>query len=117
MRKRRLGSSDLGVSEIAFGGMGMAEFSGPADQAESLRTMDAAIELGVNLFDTADMYGRGGNEELVGRAIRGKRERLVIATTFGIVRQENVRRRNGRPEYVRRACENSLKRLQVETID
>src|SRR5689334_2610624 len=112
MKKRRLGSSNLQVSEIALGCMGMSEFYGPADEGESLRAIEAALDLGVNFLDTADMYGRGANEELVGRAICGKRGSLVVATKFGIMREGSERPRNGRPEYVRLACEGSLRRLR-----
>jgi aryl-alcohol dehydrogenase-like predicted oxidoreductase len=97
--------------------MGMSEFYGRADECESLRTIHTAINLGINFLDTADMYGRGANEELVGKAIRGKRDGLLIATKFGIVRQDGGKRRDGRPEYVRQACESSLRRLNIETID
>jgi aryl-alcohol dehydrogenase-like predicted oxidoreductase len=99
--------------------MGMSEFYGEGDETESLATIDRAIELGVTLLDTADIYGPFTNEELVGRAIRGKRDRVVLATKFGIVRSEDPASRgiNGRPEYVRRSCEASLKRLGVDHID
>ena len=117
MKRRRLGSSKLQVSEVSLGCMGMSEFYGRTDEAESLRTIDAAIDSGINLLDTADMYGRGANEILVGGAIQGKRNGLLIATKFGIVREEGGKRRDGRPEYVRQACESSLRRLRIETID
>jgi len=100
--------------------MGMSEFYGPSDEAESIATIHRAIECGITFFDTADVYGPFKNEELVGRAIRGKRDKLVIGTKFGIVRDPNnpkARGVNGRPEYIRQACEASLKRLGIDVID
>lgn len=100
--------------------MGMSEFYGVADQDESLATIDRALELGVRHFDTADAYGPGKNEELLGKAMRGRREKFVLATKFGLVRDPNdpaKRGINGKPEYVTAACEASLKRLNIETID
>jgi aryl-alcohol dehydrogenase-like predicted oxidoreductase len=120
MKIKPLGSQGLQASELGFGCMGMSEFYGPSNDAESTRTLHRAIELGVTFFDTADMYGPYRNEELLGRAIKGKREQLTIATKFGIVRDpSNPRQRgiNGRPEYVRSSAENSLKRLDIEVID
>src|SRR5690606_25276643 len=110
----------LVVSAQGLGCMGMSEFYGPGDEAESIATIHRALERGVDLLDTADMYGPYTNEELVGRAIRDRRDQVVLATKFGIVRdpQDPTRRAIcGRPEYVRRACEGSLRRLGVDVID
>jgi aryl-alcohol dehydrogenase-like predicted oxidoreductase len=119
MKTRKLGNTGLVVSTVGLGCMGMSEFYGPSDEAESLATIHRALSLGVALFDTADMYGVGKNEELVGRAIRGCRDRVILATKFGNVRGTagEFLGVNGRPEYVKRACEASLKRLGVEHID
>ncbi len=110
---------DLTVSALGLGCMGMSEFYGEADEAESLRTLDRALDLGVTFYDTADMYGVGRNEELLGRWLAGKRDRVVLATKFGNVRGPNGEFLgiNGRPEYVRSACEASLRRLGVDHID
>jgi aryl-alcohol dehydrogenase-like predicted oxidoreductase len=119
MRKRKLGDS-LEVSALGLGCMGMSEFYGSGDEAESIATIRHALDLGIDFLDTADMYGMGANEELVGRAIRGRRQGVVLATKFGNVRDPKnptARAIDGRPEYVRSACEASLKRLGVETID
>jgi aryl-alcohol dehydrogenase-like predicted oxidoreductase len=118
MQKRKLGS-ELEVSEIGLGCMGMSYAYGAADENESLRTIDRALELGVNFLDTADMYGPYTNEELVGKALKGRREKFVLATKFGIVFDPatGVRGINGKPEYVRQSVEGSLKRLAIETID
>ncbi|PAV68021.1 hypothetical protein WR25_00237 [Diploscapter pachys] len=99
--------------------MGMSEFYGQADEAEAVATIQRAIDLGVTFLDTADMYGVGRNEELVGRAIRDRRDAVVLATKFGNVRGEDGTFKGvcGRPDYVRSACEASLRRLGVETID
>ncbi|HEY3356808.1 MAG TPA: aldo/keto reductase [Polyangia bacterium] len=117
MRTRTLGS--LEVSALGLGCMGMSEFYGPRDEAESLATIDRALALGVTFVDTADVYGPHTNEELVGRALRGRRDRVVLATKFGLVRSADPHARgfNGRPEYVRSACDASLQRLGVEVID
>jgi len=118
MEKRTLGSG-IAVSAIGLGCMGMSEFYGPTDDAQSLTTLERALELGVTHFDTADMYGSGHNERLLARFLAGKRERAVVATKFGIVRKpgEYARTIDTSPDYVRRACEESLTRLGVETID
>jgi aryl-alcohol dehydrogenase-like predicted oxidoreductase len=118
MEKRQLGA--LEVSAVGLGCMGMSEFYGPADEKESLATIDRARALGVTLLDTADAYGIGRNEELVGKAIRGRRQDFVIATKFGLVRDATnpqVRGVSGRPDYVRAACDRSRARLGIETID
>jgi hypothetical protein len=117
MEARNLGG--LAVSAIGLGCMGMSEFYGQSDEAESIATIHRAIDLGVTFLDTADMYGVGQNEELVGRAIRDRRDAVVLATKFGNVRGPNGERLgiSGKPDYVRSACEASLKRLKVEVID
>jgi aryl-alcohol dehydrogenase-like predicted oxidoreductase len=100
--------------------MGMSEFYGPGDEQESIRTIHRAIDLGIDFLDTADIYGPFKNEELVGRAIRGKRDKLIIATKFGIIRDPanpQTRGVSGKPEYVRNACDASLKRLGIDSID
>jgi aryl-alcohol dehydrogenase-like predicted oxidoreductase len=119
MHKRKLGAQGLVVSEQGLGCMGMSEFYGSLDDAESLRTIDRALELGVDFLDTADVYGPLANEVLVGQALRGRRERVVLATKFGTVRSPEGKflGADGRPEYVRAAAEASLRRLGVDVID
>ncbi len=119
MQLRKIGHSTLTVSAIGLGCMGMSEFYGPQQEEESVATIHRALDLGVNFLDTADAYGRGDNEKLVGQAIKGRRDQVVLATKFGNMRDGEGRFLgvNGRPEYVRQACEASLRRLQMETID
>jgi aryl-alcohol dehydrogenase-like predicted oxidoreductase len=119
MEKRKLGREGLEVSALGLGCMGMSEFYGESDEQESLATIHRALELGVNFLDTADMYGPFKNEVLVGRAIKGRRDEVVLATKFGNVRGEDgsFLGVNGSPEYVTAACDASLRRLGVETID
>jgi aryl-alcohol dehydrogenase-like predicted oxidoreductase len=119
METRKLGSQGLEVSELGLGCMGMSEFYGTADEGEAIATIHRAIELGVTFLDTADVYGPFTNEELVGKAIAGRRDELVVATKFGNVRGEQGEFLgiDGSAEYVRSACEGSLTRLGVETID
>lgn len=119
MEKRTLGRTGLEVSTIGLGCMGMSEFYGSGDESESIAVIHRAIDLGVTFLDTADMYGSGRNEELVGRALRGRRNEVVLATKFGNVRgaQGEFLGVNGKPDYVRSACEASLRRLGVDVID
>jgi aryl-alcohol dehydrogenase-like predicted oxidoreductase len=120
MHRRALGTSGLTVSALGLGCMGMSEFYGPADESESLATLDAALEAGITFFDTADMYGRGHNEELLGRFLAGKRDRAVLATKFGVVRDPDEGRFRGvdnSPAYVAEACDASLRRLGTDRID
>jgi aryl-alcohol dehydrogenase-like predicted oxidoreductase len=119
MNTRKLGSQGLVVSELGLGCMGMSDFYGGQDDREAIATIHRSLELGITLLDTADMYGPFTNEELVGKAISGRRDRVAIATKFGIVRSPDGGWNgiNGKPEYVRQACDASLKRLGVETID
>jgi aryl-alcohol dehydrogenase-like predicted oxidoreductase len=118
MEKRKLGTQGLEVSALGLGCMGMSQFYGPRDDRESVATLERAVELGVNFFDTADVYGVGHNEELVGNALKKYRDRVIIATKFANqVLPDGKRAINGRPEYVRSACDASLKRLGVDYID
>ena len=118
MEKRTLGQG-LEVSAMGLGCMGMSDFYGGRDEAEAFATLERALDLGVTLLDTADMYGSGRNEELVGRAIRGRRDGVIVATKFGNVRNPDgtFKGVNGKPEYVRQCCDASLKRLGVDVID
>lgn len=118
MKTRELGRSGLKVSAIGLGCMGMTGFYGTADEKEAIATVHRAVELGVNFLDTADVYGPFINEELVGRAIQGRRDKVILATKFGNeVLPDGKTRFNGTPEYVHRACDASLKRLGVDHID
>jgi aryl-alcohol dehydrogenase-like predicted oxidoreductase len=119
MRERQLGRTGPTVSAIGLGCMPMSGVYGSASDADGIATIHRALDIGVNLLDTADVYGNGHNEELVGRAIRGRRGEVVLATKFGVVLSPDGRPSgiNGRPDYIRQACEASLRRLDVETID
>lgn len=118
MENRKLGNGGLEVSAIGLGCMGMSDFYGQSEDGESIATIHRALEIGVRFLDTADMYGRGTNEELVGRAIADRRDQVVLATKFGIVRGDgNERSISGRPEYVKESIDGSLKRLGVDYID
>lgn len=120
MQMRQLGAHGPKLSALGLGCMGMSEFYSDRDETESLATIDRAVELGLSFFDTADIYGPYTNEELLGRALRGKRERVFIASKFGIVRDladAGFRGVSGKPDYIRKSLEGSLKRLNVDTID
>ena len=119
METRKLGQQGLEVSALGLGCMGMSDFYGSRDEAESIATINRALDLGVTFLDTADMYGVGANEELVGRVVRERREWIVVATKFGNVRGSDgsFKGINGRPDYVRSACDASLKRTGLDVID
>lgn len=120
MEKRKLGSQGLTASQIGLGCMGMSEFYGTQNDEESIKTLHRSLEQGINFWDTADMYGPYKNEELISKALKGKREQVTLATKFGIIRNaENPAQRgfNGKPDYVKKSCEGSLKRLQTDYID
>jgi aryl-alcohol dehydrogenase-like predicted oxidoreductase len=119
VKTRQLGTQGLTVSALGLGCMGMSEFYGATDEVESLATIHRALDLGVNFLDTADMYGFGANEILIGKAIADRRDRAIIATKFGIVRGRDMMSRsiNGSPAYVRQACDASLQRLKIDYID
>ena len=119
MERRKLGSQGLEVSTIGLGCMGMSEFYGTVPEEDSIKTIHRAFDLGIDFFDTADMYGPHKNEILVGKALKGIRDKVKIATKFGVVRSDDpmVRGINGKPEYVKAACEASLKRLGLDYID
>jgi aryl-alcohol dehydrogenase-like predicted oxidoreductase len=120
IQQRKLGSQGLSASQMGLGCMGMSEFYGPHDDTESLAVIDRALDLGINFLDTADAYGPYTNEVLVGKALKGRRDRFVVATKFGFVRNpadSQFRGMSGKPAYVQQACEASLKRLDIDTID
>ncbi len=119
MEQRPLGKNGLQVSALGLGCMSMSEFYGHADEKESMATLHRAIERGINFFDTADVYGQGRNEEFIGRVLKQHRDKVIIATKFGIVRNAKGEFTgvSSKPEYIRAACEASLRRLGIETID
>ncbi len=120
MTMKTLGNSDIEISPIGLGCMGLSEFYGqPASEKQGCELINHALDQGVNFFDTADMYGGGHNEKLIAKALKGRREEAVIATKFGIVREngEYARTISGKPEYVRKACHESLLRLKTDYID
>ncbi|MDE2262699.1 MAG: aldo/keto reductase [Gammaproteobacteria bacterium] len=120
MLRRPLGKTGITVSAIGLGCMGMSEFYGPGNDQQSLETLATALDQGIDFLDTADMYGLGHNEELLGRFLKGRRERVVLATKFGIVRNRDnpaARRIDNSPQYIRQACDASLRRLGIDTID
>ncbi|WP_327106194.1 aldo/keto reductase [Nonomuraea glycinis] len=117
MRRRTLGNGGPRVSALGLGCMGMSEFYGQGDEKESIAVIHRALDLGIDFLDTADMYGNGHNERLVGRAIEDRRDQVVLATKFGIRRDGGVRTVDNTPEYIRAACDASLQRLGVDHID
>ena len=119
MTHRMLGKSGLEVFPIGLGTMGMSEFYGDTNEEQSITTINKALEIGVNFFDTADMYGWGHNEQLLGKALKGKFDKVVLATKFGVLRGPKGEWLgvSGKPEYVKQACESSLKRLGADVID
>jgi aryl-alcohol dehydrogenase-like predicted oxidoreductase len=119
MEQRQLGSQGLVVSAVGLGCMGMSEFYGRADEKESIATIHRALDLGITFLDTSDAYGPFKNEELIGKAIRDRRDQVILATKFGLLRSSDPAYRgvNGKPEYVKTACEASLCRLGVDYID
>ncbi len=119
MKTRTLGKSGPSIPVVGLGCMGMSDFYGSSDEAEAIGVIHRALEIGVTFFDTADMYGSGANEELLGRALAGKRDRAIIATKFAIIRGKDgsFQGMSGKPEYVKQACDASLKRLGVDVID
>ncbi|TDD47841.1 aldo/keto reductase [Nonomuraea terrae] len=117
MRKRTLGTDGLRVSALGLGCMGMSDFYGQGDDQESVAVIRRALDLGIDFLDTADMYGNGTNEELVGRAIKGRRDEVVLATKFGIKREGGTRTIENSPDYIRAACDASLRRLGVDHVD
>lgn len=119
MQKLRFGNSDLQVSQLGLGCMGMSEFYGSFNDEKSLKVLEFAVDNGINFFDTADIYGLGKNETLIGKFLKSNRDKVIIATKFGVVRGEDgsFLGVNGKPEYIKQACEMSLQRLGIDCID